>query len=695
MKKYSHHIALIIFALATCGCTDTYDGRLVAEITPHYLNISQTVFHLSYNGSTTDFGVHSANTPWTFTDTPDWIYLSPMQGTESASIKLSTTPNLSSDNARTAIFFLKSTDSQWQFNRALSVSQDKAYPEITLGVEDLNFNGVGGSQTVKVTSNGVWSANASQSWLTISSANDALTVTAEPNMTNDYRTATITITYGEGYGSNKYKNIDVSQSPFIVGVSEQSLEFDRVASKYIIEVDCPTDWVAQASKDWISLSPAYGNAGKTTIAIEVSPNNSTSTRTGYVSILIDKYTGAEIKVIQKGIYLEVNENLTFNPTADSKSLTISSNTEWEITNKPDWVTLSKNAGNGNDNITVTCEANQSTSGRSGMIVVTLPGLSLQCTVAVNQSGVTFSANTTVLEFSDKAEQQTFALTTNTSWLSSHSATWFSSTPMAGTGSADITVDVQENASTSERSGTISYDYGQQPEFIVSVHQMAKYMSIENSTFEFDSKGGTHTIALSTDASWTAKVESTDNWIKLSKTSGTGSADFTITAIDNPSTNSRSATVTISPEDGQGVVINVSQKPRYLTLSAQSLSFYGNGGTSEPIIISTDGIYEINSKESWLTINKDSGNLFSVSAAENTTGSTRTGLITISLTDIKEGTMKVELNVTQVAEHCSFVITGYQDDVKWDTGSNKTSPQHIDTNSKNKLKIKVINYFKNK
>ena len=48
--------------------------------------------------------------------------------------------------------------------------------------------------------------------------------------------------------------------------------------------------------------------------------------------------------------------------------------------KPDWITLSKNSGTGNDTVTVTASPNTFTSVRSGVVIVTADGLTQEVTV---------------------------------------------------------------------------------------------------------------------------------------------------------------------------------------------------------------------------------------------------------------------------------------------------------------------------
>ena len=67
--------------------------------------------------------------------------------------------------------------------------------------------------------------------------------------------------------------------------------------------------------------------------------------------------------------------LTFEAKGETKTIKITSNTTWNITNKPDWCVLSESSGSGNKSITVTANENTKTQDRSAQIVIEGDGVS--------------------------------------------------------------------------------------------------------------------------------------------------------------------------------------------------------------------------------------------------------------------------------------------------------------------------------
>ena len=695
-------ILVVLGVIPLVSCDDMYDifgDNLQPSLSAHYLRPTATEFGnwWSPDAYETTFTIESFETPWIFSDVANWITLTPTSGSATTSVRLRANANTDANNDRTAIFYLKSNDPDWAYSRAMSISQAKAAPTLYISNKSVSFGGASEQQKVSISANCKWSASCSDSWITLSSDYNSgeLSISVLANPLSTYRNSTIHITYG----TSNSTYINVTQSPASITSSNYTLNYENIASKYEIEIESEVAWTSSVSDSWISVNPSNGGVGKTTVSIEVTPNTSISNRTGYVAIKTGSAERIQIAIYQKGIYIESIESLTFKSIVESKTLSIQSNTDWVIIGKPNWLSVSKEAGTGNDNITVTSIENPNTTSRSGEIIIGQPGLSVECKVSITQLGKTLSTNVSLLEFSDKASQQNFNIASDANWTSYKSVDWFTHSPISGYGDATINVAVEENTSSEERTGTINYSFADKTTY-VNIHQLAKYMTIDNQSFDFDSKGGSHTIELSTNDDWTAEVEHQSSWLKLSKTFGTGNATITLTVDDNSSVNVRSTAIIIKTKYSQSVRILVSQKPRHLSISSTNILFFANGGTSEIITIDTDGTYEITSDASWFTINKGTGNTFTVYATKNTSNDLRRGKITIALTDLNEGTLALELTVMQAGDGGSFIINGFSDDSNWNyigegslsiTIKGYTSDKNWDNSIGKSLIVKVSGY----
>ena len=660
----NRYITYIIFSLLLIGCSEQYDESLglYPTLTPRYMTVTPTLLTYASSAGTQSVNVTSTQTPWKLENGIEWVSLSPTSGTASGTISVGVSENTAGDEVRTGVFYLKADVSDWKYEAPISVTQAGATPVITLSKSEVDFTGTENSESITVSSNCSWSVSSSSDWLTTTQKDNTITLSATTNETNSYRTATVSV-FHEGT-TNTSKKITVRQAPASV------LVFNNKAGSVSVTVNSEANWTASTSSSWLEVSPSSGTAGTSTMTISVSPNTATSERTGYVIISIGGSQRIQIPVRQRGIYIETEQTeLSFKASGGSQELAVLSNTSWTVSSTPSWITVSPSNGDGDGTVKVTAQDNPNTANRSGVIHITQSGLSIDVAITVTQTGKTFDVNTTVLNFEDKQETQTVEILTDGTWNARTDDTWITLSPMSASGNSTLSVTVAENPNDSERSGQVIISMGDKSSTI-SVVQKGKYFTVSNSLLTYTSKGGSMNIAVTTNDTWTAKIENSPTWLQLSSTSGSGNVDVKVTASDNPSVNSRSATIIFQTTHNQSVRVMVTQDARYLNVDTREVLFYSKGGTSEAITVSTDGAYSISCSDSWLSVNQ-SKNTFTVTATENTTTDARIGYITIALTDLKEGSYSLKLTVTQLNYGGSFLRKDYGDDINYDNMGNST------------------------
>ncbi|MDE6791947.1 MAG: hypothetical protein K2J48_02525, partial [Muribaculaceae bacterium] len=655
MQAIKTNLLLFLTALLTfAGCTDDFDNSsgIVPSLEPRYLTISQTSFGSSLPDAFSDYAyVRSMQTPWKFTGVPAWFSVKPSSGTTDAEITLTAEENTSADNARTSIFYLESTLPEWKLSKPLTVSQGVAKPGVSIPVTAIEFGGSGATESLEISANCQWKAIYDAGWITVTPGVNSLSVTAVANPTANYRQATIAIMTSDE--RTTLATIQATQAPAKVEASATTLTFENVASSYELDLNAEADWTSEVSASWIQISPDNGPKGATKVNVEVSPNTSVSQRTGYVTFSTGTAKKLEIKIVQKGIYIDVSEySLRFSSLSSEQKLKVSSNTSWEVQSLPDWLKVTPASGNGDTEVSVRVEENLSSASRSGEIVFGQEGLSLSSSVGITQAGKTVTPEADHLEFSDKASSRTFTIGGDAPWKASTEDDWITLSPVAGTGAGSITGAGTENPTTLPRRGKITISFLDR-EIIIEVTQEAKYINVEAASFNYPSTGGTNLLNVSTNDTWVLKKETAAPWLIISPESGSGEMDVTITAEDNPSVNPRSCIVTLDTQYLQDVEFTISQKARYLTLSAQNILFFTKGGTSDPITVETDGKYAVTTEASWIEINRTTENTFTVTAAENTTEEIRRAVVTVALTDLKEGKLVVEIPVMQYTNGSSF------------------------------------------
>lgn len=665
------------------------------------MTVTPTALSYSALASSKSLQVTSTETPWEIENEIDWISTSPTSGSSSASVNVGVTENKSGDDARTGIFYLKSNVSDWKYETPISVTQAGATPIISLSKSEIDFAGTPNSETITVTANCSWSASSSANWLTVSQKDNTITLAVTANESNSNRTGTISVVH---YGTtNASQKITVRQVPASINASTESLVFNNTASSVNVTINAEASWTASSSASWIDISPASGESGTSTMKVSVSPNTSTSERTGYVNLSIGGSQRIQIPVRQRGIYIETEESeLSFNAAGGSQNFSVLSNTNWKVSSAPSWITVSPSQGEGDGTVKVTASENPNTANRSGVIHLTQTGLSIDVAVTVSQAGKTFDVNTTVLNFEDKSSTQIINIQTDGTWTASASDSWITISPTTASGNLTLSVSVSENTSDDERSGQVMVVMADKSATI-NVIQKGKYFTVSNNLLTYTSKGGVLDVSISTNDSWSAKVEDGSTWLTLSKTSGTGNVDVKVTASDNASVNSRTATLIFETIHNQKVRVVVTQDARYLRVDTREILFYSKGGTSEAITVLTDGTYSVTTSQSWLSITQ-SANIFTVTASENSGTDARFGKIVIALTDLQEGTYSLTLDVTQLNYGGLFLRKDYDDDHNWDNMDNSTgsltiigfgSDKNYDTNTASGTTLSVSGYQSDK
>lgn len=656
---------MIALAALTVGCTDSgLPEQFKPSLESHFLEVANTEFSFGSSASSKQTSISSTQN-WEFNGFDSWVKLTPSSGNGSASVDVSVLENMSGDESRLSIFKLTSSDAGWEFSKTINVAQSAAVPYINLSDVNVTLSGAAQTRRVDVAANTKWTASCDSDWLTVTKATDQTYVdlTLSENLTNKSRTAVVTLK-----GSTTVV-INVTQNIAKITSETKELSFAQSGGAYSIEITSETAWTASTTSDWSDITPTSGAAGKTTVVVSAVSNPTMSTRSAAVDLIVGGASVVSIPISQEAIVLSAPQDVSFRALGETKDIEVTSNISWIVLSHPNWISFDKMTGKGNLTLKATATDNANSTSRSGSVVIGVDGLSFKATVSVSQDAKSLSLGASVLQFSDKASTKNFAVITNGKWKASSLDSWMRLSPNSGTGDGEVGVSVTENIGTSERTGKVDVVVNKLLSS-VSIIQEGKYCVVDASQQVFSSKGGTLTVKCSTNDKWTARMINASSWVTLSQTSGEADAIIKLSAADNPSVNSRVDTLLITPEYSQAVKVIVRQAPRYLTVDANGLEFFSKGGTASPVIISTDGTYNVTSSSSWLTSSLN-GDALTVSAARNTEEKIRYGEIAIKLTDLKEGEMSLTINVIQYATDGIFGREDFGDDTAWDDRYNST------------------------
>ncbi len=178
--------------------------------------------------------------------------------------------------------------------------------------------------------------------------------------------------------------------------------------------------------------------------------------------------------------------------------------------------------------------------------------------------------------------------------------------------------------------------------------------------KFDSKGGIFTLAITTNQAWKAEVNNPIA-VTLSKATGTGTDEITVTAMENTGTKSYSAIITVTALNGmykQLILTVAGTEQGSLKLDPEIKNLASTGGRF-PLNIQTDQAWTaMVSDPSALTLSKSSGAgsaTINVSATVNADTTPYTEYVTVELED---GTKKqLTVNVSVNDEYVTSDIKG--------------------------------------
>ena len=176
-----------------------------------------------------------------------------------------------------------------------------------------------------------------------------------------------------------------------------------------------------------------------------------------------------------------------------------------------------------------------------------------------------------------------------------------------------------------------------------------YLNLTPASLDFIAAGESKTVSVSSNVSWSI---STPAWITASPASGTDNATVTFTASENTgsartgtisATGTHSTSASVSASQDTSFVPSISINKTSSSVDAQARTFYYQ--------ITCNGAWAITSNTSggWLTCTS-SGNgngTATVGIAANPNASSRTGILTFSMTDYP--LEKVTLTITQAAQ----------------------------------------------
>ena len=340
-------------------------------------------------------------------------------------------------------------------NECVPVTVKQAGANATLSVSpaELTFTANTESKSLDVTSNTAWTAASGASWAKLNktngSGNAQIAVTAEENTAITQRSATITIKTADGKASATVK-VTQSAANVIFSVDKNEHSVAAAGGDFSVKVTRNIGYKINSQPEWVK-QPDKANSGNVdTYTFTAEANTSTEAREGVIVFCNDNNECIQVTVKQAGAKASLSVSpaeLTFTAKPESKSFSVSSNTDWSVASSADWVKIGTTSGSGNAHVTASAEENTATTQRTATITLKTTDGKATATIKVTQNpaDVVFSIDIKEFSIDAKGEEITIKIKHNSAYSVKSMPDWVNQTNKTVSGDTDnISFAVQHN-----------------------------------------------------------------------------------------------------------------------------------------------------------------------------------------------------------------------------------------------------------
>ena len=193
--------------------------------------------------------------------------------------------------------------------------------------------------------------------------------------------------------SEEGEDIPTASSEYL-NASNVDIAGDQTSATISIKASANCNWSVTCNESWInSISPSSGRgSGEAIINTSVNPSSS-APRSATIkvrnsdgsierSITFTQYASKEI------MDLSVS-SMDFASNAETRKVTVTSNTHWVITGGANWVTISPTEGDNNGDISISIKENTTIEERTTMLTFTGTGGTTK-QLSIKQAGATYT-----------------------------------------------------------------------------------------------------------------------------------------------------------------------------------------------------------------------------------------------------------------------------------------------------------------
>lgn len=570
-------------------------------------------------------------------------------------------------------------------NRVLPmrVNVRQAAYNLTVSTNSENFSNTDDKTCqVQVLSSGDWSVIEKPSWINVSdgagTGDPAISKPESFTVNVNSRNWALTPRTGKVVVASALngikKEVAVSQDAYLFEATLSTTSINTIStSACSATVRSYGDWRFEVTydnapeKDWLS---AYLNSSRNDQIIykAKSYNLSDTDRIAYLKIYSSEHEKAGIsldplvfKIVQRKYTFEVSpwpKIFEFEPVSkETYDIKVECSDNWSVTGSS-WISVENKSGSGDGTITLSAQNNTNHTERTGTITIKTAYKGSTKTYTVKQKAFVFNVvSPTSITMQPVANSDiTVGVECSSDWTVSSSVSWITPSLASGTSSnKSVRLKVDDNFNKYSRCGTIRIRSIVSNE-TVNISFAQNPLVFDQETYRIEEpeySGGDYYYDFSCSNGVRWSVANVPSWVKVSPSSGTGSARMRIHVDPNYELESRSGSFQIVCSQRTSIKQNceiINQKAfRFDNVSVTVPTFSALNASEVTVPIGESDLpWELKNVPSWLNATKTADGV--VFKPEDNTGNYRSVLIRVESDAIQYNSSLVKQIVVSQAEY---------------------------------------------
>ena len=336
MKKLNVLFVLVCMMLLAVGCQKKVNVSFVSPSIHVTAAGEEVLVSLTSNGD------------WSVVSYPEWLSVSPTDGSGDSQLKVTVLPNLDVIE-RMGEIKVSSKDN----TTSMTVTQEARETDfITVNPNHYQCGMEGGEFNVTVSSNIAWTVSQLPNWMTCTPMEGAgnVTVVLTINAIADETAVSreVDVVFGN---EETHATLHVTQllDPQIsISVTPNWLDVVSEGESKPISLTCDGAWTSTIIADWVTMDKTQGE-GNAEIMVTVAANPTIEPRETMIVLVSSTNLKAYVTVRQEAApdphFLEVSpQSFNFGKEGGQQTLTIGCDTDWLIELSDNWLSLSEMAG---------------------------------------------------------------------------------------------------------------------------------------------------------------------------------------------------------------------------------------------------------------------------------------------------------------------------------------------------------------